>query len=116
MPCGIPVPQPGINPCPLHWKPEVLTTGLPGMSLTYFQRTPLAVAEAKLEAGQVRGLPQNLGTRSFCNGEQVEVLGEGDAWRGQGSSFLTPCPVHLFLLAVSELSLQFSHSVVSDSL
>ena len=51
-------------------------------------------------------MPQNLGRRSFCVDEQLEVLGEGDAWRGQGSSFLTPCPVHFFLLAVSELSVQ----------
>ena len=28
--CGILVPQPGLNPFPLHWKCGVLTTGLPG--------------------------------------------------------------------------------------
>ena len=31
--CGILVPQPGIKPCPLHWKNRVLTTGLPWKSL-----------------------------------------------------------------------------------
>ena len=32
--CGIwdPVPQPGMEPEPLQWKWEVLTTGLPGIS------------------------------------------------------------------------------------
>ena len=33
VPCGILVPWPGIEPHPLHWKPGVLTTGLPGNSL-----------------------------------------------------------------------------------
>ena len=34
--CGILVPQPGINPCPLHWEHRVLTTGQPGKSREQF--------------------------------------------------------------------------------
>ena len=34
--CGILVPWPGIDPCPLHWKHGVLTTGPPGKSSKYF--------------------------------------------------------------------------------
>ena len=30
--CGILVPRPGIEPVPLQWKLEVLTTGPPGKS------------------------------------------------------------------------------------
>ena len=30
--CGILVPWPGINPCPLQWKCRVVTAGLPGKS------------------------------------------------------------------------------------
>ena len=32
MACGMLVPQQELNPCPLHWKHRVLTTGLPGKS------------------------------------------------------------------------------------
>ena len=32
LPCGILVPWPGIELCPLKWKPGVLTTGPPGKS------------------------------------------------------------------------------------
>ena len=31
--CGIQFPNQGSNPCPLHWKRRVLTTGPPGKSL-----------------------------------------------------------------------------------
>ena len=31
--CGILVPQPGMEPAPLHWKHGFLTTGLLGKSL-----------------------------------------------------------------------------------
>ena len=34
--CGISVPWPGVDPCPLHWKHGVLTTGPPGKSSKYF--------------------------------------------------------------------------------
>ena len=33
--CGILVPWPGIEPAPLHWKRRVLTSGLPGKSLSF---------------------------------------------------------------------------------
>ena len=33
--CGILVPQPGSNLCPLQWNGRVLTTGLPGNSPTF---------------------------------------------------------------------------------
>ena len=29
-------PNQGLNPCPLQWKRQVLTVGLPGKSLGYF--------------------------------------------------------------------------------
>ena len=32
MACGMLVSQQELNPCPLHWKHRVLTTGLPGKS------------------------------------------------------------------------------------
>ena len=34
--CGISAPQPGTEPVPWQWKPEILTTGLPGNSLYSF--------------------------------------------------------------------------------
>ena len=35
--CRILASGPGIKPAPLHWKHEVLTTGLPGRSLKTFK-------------------------------------------------------------------------------
>ena len=35
-PCGILIPQPGLNPHPLEWEHGILTTGPPGKSLQLY--------------------------------------------------------------------------------
>ena len=41
IPCGILVPQPGIEPTPLLWKHEILTTGRPGKSHSFIILSPM---------------------------------------------------------------------------